>query len=118
MPHAQVQSYYGLIDVFVVPRTDERVSNLVTPLKPYEAMAMQRAVVVSGTTALREMVDDGRTGLHFEPENAQSLADQIAVLMDDPSYRETLAKTGHGWVREHRTWKANADLYRKRSTGT
>ena len=51
VPHADIQAAYSVIDVFVVPRTADRVSQMVTPLKPYEAMAMERAVVVSGVDA-------------------------------------------------------------------
>ncbi len=62
VPHDRILDYYRLIDVFVVPRTNDRVSQLVTPLKPYEAMAMERALVVSGVGALLEIVDRWRDG--------------------------------------------------------
>ena len=62
VPHGDVGAYYSLIDLFVVPRTNDRVSQLVTPLKPYEAMAMERCLVVSGVGALLEIVQDGETG--------------------------------------------------------
>ena len=70
VPHDQVLDYYRLIDVFVVPRTNDRVSQLVTPLKPYEAMAMERALVVSGVGALLEIVTDGVTGRSFTPRGS------------------------------------------------
>ena len=69
VPHREIARYYRTIDVFVVPRTNDRVSQLVTPLKPYEAMAMEKALVVSAVGALLEIVDEGITARTFTPED-------------------------------------------------
>ena len=112
VPHDEVLAYYRLIDVFVVPRTNDRVSQLVTPLKPYEAMAMERALVVSGVGALLEIVADGETGRSFRPEDPIDLADVVEPLLDDPAERERLGKAARVWVTEHRTWRQNGARYR------
>jgi glycosyltransferase involved in cell wall biosynthesis len=109
--HADVLAYYGLIDVFVVPRTDDRVSQLVTPLKPYEAMAAGRAIVVSDLPALTEMIVKGRTALTFRPEDAEDLAIVIGGLIDDPARRAALGRAGREWVCSERTWLGNGDRY-------
>jgi glycosyltransferase involved in cell wall biosynthesis len=111
VPHADVLAYYGLIDVFVVPRTDDRVSQLVTPLKPYEAMATGRAIVVSRVPALAEMIEEGQTGLAFRPEDADDLASVVEGLIDDPARRSALGSAGRAWVCRHRTWHGNGDRY-------
>ena len=110
--HAEVASHLALMDVFVVPRTAEVTCQLVTPLKPFEAMAAGRAVVVSRTEALREMVAEGSTGLTFTPEDAEDLARVIEGLIADPERRLALGRQARDWVREHRTWEANAARYR------
>ena len=112
VPHADVQRYYSVIDVFVVPRTNDRVSRLVTPLKPYEAMALERAVVVSGVDALLEIVSNGETGLSFRPEDPIDLADVVEPLLDDPGRRASLGRAARAWVAEHRTWRQNGERYR------
>ncbi len=112
VPHADVLRHYSLIDVFVVPRTADRVSRLVTPLKPYEAMAAGRAVVVSGVPALREMVMEGITGLVFPPEDARGLAEVVKPLVRDREVRRTLGASARKWVCENRTWNSNGLLYR------
>jgi glycosyltransferase involved in cell wall biosynthesis len=116
VPHDVVLRYYGLIDVFVVPRTADRVSQLVTPLKPYEAMAAARTVVVSRVPALVEMIDDGVTALSFVPEDADDLARVVQGLIADPARREAIATAGRAWVCRERTWRDNGrrylDLYR------
>jgi glycosyltransferase involved in cell wall biosynthesis len=116
VPHSDVRSYYSLIDVFVVPRTAERVSQLVTPLKPYEAMANGRAVVVSRVPALSEMVVDGINGLTFAPEDDADLAAVVRDLLEQPARREELGRSARDWVLANRAWSRNAvaytDLYR------
>ena len=65
IPHDQIAAYYAMLDVFVIPRTRSRVTELVTPMKPYEAMAMEKAVVVSNVAALTEVVTDWRNWARF-----------------------------------------------------
>ncbi len=113
VPHDEIRRFYSLLDVFVVPRTNDRVSHLVTPLKPYEAMAMERAVVVSDVAALREMVVEGETGLTFRAENAADLADVLERLVDDAGLREHLGRQAREWVVANRSWTANGRRYRE-----
>ena len=113
VPHADIEAYYSIIDLFVVPRTADRVSQLVTPLKPYEAMAMERCLVVSGVGALLEIISEGETGRSFTPENPAALADALEPLLDDPGERERLGRNARAWVLEHRTWERNGALYRE-----
>lgn len=112
VPHAQIEAYYSIIDLFVVPRTTDRVSQLVTPLKPYEAMAMERCLVVSGVGALLEIVQEGETGRSFAPEDYVALADALEPLLDAPAERARLGRNARAWVLEHRTWERNGALYR------
>jgi glycosyltransferase involved in cell wall biosynthesis len=109
--YADVNAYYSLLDVFVVPRRQVGVAQLVTPLKPYEAMAMERAVVVSRVEALAGMIREGETGLSFTPEDPIDLADVLEPLLFDQERRETLGRTAGAWVREHRTWRRSAERY-------
>jgi glycosyltransferase involved in cell wall biosynthesis len=109
----EVLRYYSLIDVFVVPRTSDRVSRLVTPLKPLEAMATGKAVVVSGVAALIEMISDGKTGCVFRPEDAESLVSVLEPLVADAGRRGQLGAAARRWVVEHRTWQNVGQLYRE-----
>jgi PEP-CTERM/exosortase A-associated glycosyltransferase len=111
VPHADVARYYGLIDIFVVPRTPDRVSNLVTPLKPVEAMATGRAVVVSDVRGLAELVEDGVTGLVFRPGDPDHLADVVEPLLEDRARIEQLGIAARAWVCDGRTWHRNGERY-------
>ena len=112
VPNDEIERYYSVIDVFVVPRTADRVSTLVTPLKPFEAMAMERALVVSDVPPLREIVTPGQTGLAFRPEDAADLADVLGGLLDDQALRGQLGRRAREWVMSSRTWAQNGERYR------
>jgi glycosyltransferase involved in cell wall biosynthesis len=113
VPHDDILDYYGIIDIFVVPRTANRVSRLVTPLKPYEAMAMERAVVVSDLPALREIVVPGETGLTFRAEDADDLARVLGLLLADSTLRTRLGRQAREWIVAERTWTHNGRRYRE-----
>lgn len=104
VPHEDVESYYSLIDVAPFPRKPWEVCELVSPLKPFEAMAMNKPVVVSGTRALLEIVTDGLNGLVFEKGNPKSLADALDRLLQDSQLRADIGKRARGWVEEYRSW--------------
>jgi glycosyltransferase involved in cell wall biosynthesis len=112
VPMAKVRDYHAVLDVFVVPRTPDRVCQLVTPLKPVEAMASGLPVVVSGVKALGEVVRDKVTGLQFPPLDAEALADALQLLLGNPELRGELGANAREWVARDRTWEHNAARYR------
>jgi glycosyltransferase involved in cell wall biosynthesis len=115
VPHQEVLDYYALLDVFVIPRVDERAARLVTPLKPLEAMAAGVPLVTSDLEALREITGDGERGRHFPAGDGAGLADVLAQLEADPAQREAMAVAARRWVLAERQWRANgrryADIY-------
>ena len=111
-PHSEIVEYYSLIDIFVVPRQNERAARLVTPLKPFEAMAMGIPLVVSDLEALREVVEHDR-GVVCDTENAEDLADAIERLMADQDFAAQVGEAGSSYVRAHRQWSMNGPRYRK-----
>ena len=105
IPHEEVESYYSLLDVCPFPRKPLPVCEMVSPMKPLEALAMEKAVIVSSVRALVEMIEDGQTGLVFEKGNIHSMADTLARLINDDVLRKTLGIAGRKWVEESRTWR-------------
>lgn len=115
VPHADVSRYYSIIDIAPFPRKPFEVCEVVSPLKPFEALAMQKAVLVSSCNALIEIIQDGYNGVVFEKGNNISLAEKLELLITNRNLREKVAKNGLEWVRQERDWaviakKAN-DLY-------
>jgi len=104
VPHEEVEDYYSLVDIAPFPRKPWRVCELVSPLKPFEAMALEKVVVVSSARALKEIVDHERTGLVFEKGNVDSLRDVLDLLIRHPEKRLSLGKAAREWIVRERSW--------------
>ena len=112
VPHAEVQRYYELIDVLAYPRLPIRLTELVTPLKPLEAMAQGRMFVASDVGGHRELIRDGETGTLFLAGDAGALADAIGRVLDNrDSWPAMLAAARH-FVESERTWANSVARYR------
>ena len=109
--HGKVLDYYSLIDVFVVPRRASRVTRIVTPIKPYEAMATGRTVLVSDVEALKEMIVEGETGTTFTAGDEDALASACVELIDNRERRGKMGAEGARWVRQHRNWQTLVERY-------
>lgn len=111
VPHDDVLRYYGVIDIFVVPRATSSVAELVTPLKPFEAFATGRAVVLSDVEALKEIAEQSGAAQTFRAGNHRDLGRKLAALVEDPQRRRDLGVRGARWVRSQRTWDRNVVEY-------
>jgi glycosyltransferase involved in cell wall biosynthesis len=112
VPAAKVRQFHALLDIFVVPRTSDRVCQLVTPLKPVEAMASGLCVVTSQVKALTEIVKHEVTGAQTIPQDPVSLADCLERLLYSPDIRRKLGDNAREWAARDRTWAHNAARYR------
>ena len=112
VPAAKVREFHALLDVFVVPRTPDRVCQLVTPLKPVEAMASGLCVVTSEVKALAEIIKPDVTGALTIPQDPVALADSLELLVCSPDIRRKLGDNAREWVARDRTWAHNATRYR------
>jgi PEP-CTERM/exosortase A-associated glycosyltransferase len=112
VPHDDVPRYYDLIDVLVYPRFSMRLTELVTPLKPLEAMAQGRVLIASNVGGHRELIRDGETGVLFEPGDPQSLADTVLKVLSDRGSWERLRAAGRKFVEQERSWAASVARYR------
>ena len=111
VPHGEVQRYYDLIDVLAYPRRSMRLTELVTPLKPLEAMAQGRLVVASDVGGHKELIRDGETGLLFRAGNVESLVDTLTQLLADSRRWPQLRQAGRAFVERERSWAAAVNRY-------
>lgn len=112
VPHGEVNRYYDLIDVLVYPRHPMRLTDLVTPLKPLEAMAQGRLMVASDVGGHQELIDDGKTGVLFRAGQADDLASKIVGLLQDESGWDGMKRNGRAFVESERNWAASVARYR------
>lgn len=111
VPHHEVERYYGLVDLLVYPRKAMRLTDLVTPLKPLEAMAQRRLVAASDVGGHRELIRDGDTGTLFAPDDPAALAARVAALLADRSGWEPMRDRARAFVESERNWAANVARY-------
>jgi PEP-CTERM/exosortase A-associated glycosyltransferase len=111
VPHEDVPRIYSLIDILVYPRYSMRLTELVTPLKPLEAMAMRKPLVASDIGGHRELIRNESTGLLFRPGDVSALAATLSRLLDDSELRARLAEQGDDWVRKNHTWSKTTAVY-------
>ena len=110
-PHDTVQRYYDLIDILVYPRRSMRLTELVTPLKPLEAMAQGRVLAASDVGGHRELIVDRETGYLFKAGSAARLADAIAVALGERSAWPRMIAAGRRFVEEERNWRRSVRNY-------
>ncbi|MEH0147251.1 heparinase II/III family protein [Corynebacterium sp. Q4381] len=111
VPHEEILRFYGLIDVFVVPRKSSDVTELVTPLKPFEAMSTGRACVFSNVRALKEIADEAGCVEVFQADDHHSLAKTLLPMVSDPDTIRSMGSQSARWVRDARSWDLNAISY-------
>ena len=113
VPHAEVERYYSLIDVLAYPRKHSRLTDLVTPLKPLEAMAQRRIVAASDVGGHRELITDGQTGLLFPPDDPMRMAASLADFIDRRDSWPTMREAGRAHVAAHHDWARNVQRYQR-----
>lgn len=113
VPHSEVQHYYNLVDVFVYPRLSMRLTDLVTPLKPLEAMAQGKLVVASDVGGHKELINHGQNGCLFQADNADELARVVTDLLAAKDSWPDIKVNGRRYVEEERNWANSVSRYQK-----
>ena len=112
VPHSEMTRYYSAMDIMGYPRVSRRLTDLVTPLKPLEAMAMGKLVVASDVGGHRELIRDGHNGHLFPAGSGEALARSLIKLLQAPGSWIDVITNGHAYVAGERTWQASVARYR------
>jgi PEP-CTERM/exosortase A-associated glycosyltransferase len=113
VPHEDIQRYYSLVDILVYPRRSMRLTDLVTPLKPLEAMAQGKLVLASDVGGHRELIQDGINGRLFAAGDVAALAGAVKKLLDDRAVWPEQRTAGRRYVEQQRTWGRSVNRYRR-----
>jgi glycogen(starch) synthase len=111
VPHDQVLDYYAAMDVLVYPRHRSALTDMISPLKPLEPMAMGRCVVGSDVGGIAELIRDGQTGLLFRADSPDSLEQQLERLLAGEVDAAALGERARTHVVAHRQWRHMASEY-------
>ena len=112
VPHGEVGRYYDLVDLFVYPRLSMRLTELVTPLKPLEAMASGRIVVASDVGGHRELITDGSTGFLFRAGDRAALIGTLQTALAHRGRWPAVAQAARQHVERHHSIERLAEIYR------
>jgi glycosyltransferase involved in cell wall biosynthesis len=111
LPHERIREAYEEIDILVYPRRRNRLTELVTPLKPLEAMAMAKVVLASDVGGHRELIEDGRTGFLFRADDVADLVARLSELLGARHAWPVVGAAARRFVERERTWRAVAATY-------
>jgi PEP-CTERM/exosortase A-associated glycosyltransferase len=111
VPHADVGKYYSLVDLLVYPRKSMRLTHLVTPLKPLEAMAQGKAVIASDVGGHKELISDNETGFLFSAGDSHELAQRLVELLADKNKLNSVVHAGRAYVEDVRNWQNSVRNY-------
>ncbi|MCX7893482.1 MAG: glycosyltransferase, exosortase A system-associated [Burkholderiales bacterium] len=112
VPHGEVQRYYSVVDVFAYPRRSMRLTELVTPLKPLEAMAQGQLLVASDVGGHKELIRDGETGILFKADDAAALAGALLRMLGERDRWARIRNEGRRFVEDERNWRRSVGRYR------
>ncbi|MCW8976591.1 MAG: glycosyltransferase family 4 protein, partial [Sedimenticola sp.] len=112
VPHAEVTRYYDLVDIFVYPRLHMRLTDLVTPLKPLEAMAQEKLVLASDVGGHKELIRDGENGRLFSAGDKTSLAKIALDMIKQADESNELRRKGLEYVEKERNWVVSVANYK------
>jgi PEP-CTERM/exosortase A-associated glycosyltransferase len=111
VPHGEVDRYYSLVDILAYPRKRMRLTDLVTPLKPLEAMAQGRLVAASDVGGHKELIRDGDTGTLFAADNPAAMAEALDLLLENRDGWPAVRARARAFVEAERNWAANVYRY-------
>ena len=113
VPFTEVERYYSVIDVLVYPRKLLRLTDLVTPLKPLEAMAQQKVFVASDVGGHKELVKNEDTGILFKADDVEEFVKAVDKLISSKELQNKVRKNGLDFVKNERNWKNSIEKYKK-----
>ncbi len=111
VPHDEIERYYSVVDVLVYPRHSIRLTELVTPLKPLEAMALGKAILGSDVGGIRELVQPEKTGVLYRADNAEDFCAQAKRLLSETSLQRRLGEQAREFILREKDWNVLAQRY-------
>lgn len=112
VPHSEVSRYYDLVDLLAYPRHAMRLTDLVTPLKPLEAMAQGHLLIASDVGGHKELIEDGATGFLFRAEDLADLARKALQALNLADRGAAIRANGRRFVETERNWDRSIAHYK------
>lgn len=104
VPFAQIRRYYALMDICPITRRPYAISQMVSPIKPVEAMAQGKAVVLSDVAAMNYFAQGETTALRFRAGDAADLEQKLARLVESPDLRTEFGTRARHFIETTLQW--------------
>jgi len=111
VPHGEIERYYSVVDVLVYPRHSIRLTELVTPLKPLEAMALGKAILGSDVGGIRELVRPEKTGILYRADNVEDFCAKARRLLSETNLQRKLGEEAREFILREKDWDVLAQRY-------
>jgi glycosyltransferase involved in cell wall biosynthesis len=113
VPHFEIKKYYSMLDIFVIPRLRNKMTETISPLKILEAMGLGIPVVGSDVGGITEIITDKVNGFLFKSQNPEDLAKVLIKLIHSKSLRKKVSDKAKIWVIENRKWENLIKIYQE-----
>ena len=106
----EISKAYDQVDVIINPRIKSYLTDTVTPLKPLEAMAYKKLVLVSDVGGMKELVKNEFNGIIFNSDSYKEIKNVIIDVINRNDL-DKIIENGYMYIKEERNWKMNAEKY-------
>jgi glycosyltransferase involved in cell wall biosynthesis len=93
-----VREYWKLCDAALVLLRDSPLFEHVIPSKMFEAMGMERPIILGLRGESRGILEAAGAGIAIPPQSGEALAEAIVRLAGDPAMRQRLGRSGRAFA--------------------
>ncbi len=117
VPFQEVPKFISACDVGLVILPNSLSARIRVTLKGFEYWACKKPIIVPKLPALKEIVTHRESGLFYEPENPEDLADKICILLEDKHLSKNIGEIGRGLAEERYSWSRLASQFVSKCEG-
>jgi len=104
VPHIEVINIISKFDLYIIPRLDLPVTNIVSPIKPFEPMSLKIPLLMSDCDCLKDISKNGENCMLFKKGDFDDFNEKIKYIIDN-GYPENILENGYNFVKNERNWK-------------
>jgi glycosyltransferase involved in cell wall biosynthesis len=104
VPYEKVKEIQLTFDLYMIPRLDLPVTNIVSPIKPFEPMSLKIPLIMSDCLCLNKISNNGKNCVIFKRNNFDDFKEKVLYILTN-GYNEELLKNSYDFVKNERSWE-------------